>query len=372
MQRICVIGDTHFARKAEHPILRKHISEGQDSFFDWLADELRSRSINTILMTGDVHDTRISINVESLIKTKRLFQTKMADFDIRIVLGNHDLYYENSYDISSLELFEDIPNVTVYRSKVESIKLLGKQWYIVPWILRENEEMVSNFLKKLSTKTQAQKDSTVILGHFDMFGIDMEGGNLSTFGMDPNLFLNAAKLTLSGHYHGQSTQIKTDNKLLYVGSPYPLTFANANDKHGVWIIDENLDCEFIENKISPTFVDIWDTDCDKELPDLSNSFLRLHISRLLTKEQEFAFRSKIESMRPLFVRTMPYGGTTIEDKSRPNNEREASNLLRMDTVSLSEIYVDTNHETLPILSTGLDPRISIMKKIRDYAETINT
>ena len=101
MKKIALIGDTHFARKAEHPLIKKYIKEGQLEFFDYLIAELKRQEVTTVLFTGDIHDTRNTINVEALINTKRLFQTKMADFDIHIILGNHDMYHEN--DVRSQE-----------------------------------------------------------------------------------------------------------------------------------------------------------------------------------------------------------------------------------------------------------------------------
>ena len=146
MEKIALIGDIHFDRKAENPIIKKHIKEGQRQFFEFISKELKNRGVKTILMTGDLHHNRNVIDVESLVYTKRLLQTELKDFDIHIVLGNHDMYFENSYETTALELFEDIPNVTVYRKNVVKKELLGKQWYFVPWITTEKEPKFSEWL----------------------------------------------------------------------------------------------------------------------------------------------------------------------------------------------------------------------------------
>ena len=146
MEKIAIIGDIHFSRKAENPIIKKYIKEGQKKFFDSLVVDLKAAGITTVLMTGDLHDTRVIIDVESMVTTKRLLQEQMKDFDIHIILGNHDMYYENSYDISALELFEDIPNVTVYTESVVQKELLGKNWYFIPWVIPEKEEKFVSFL----------------------------------------------------------------------------------------------------------------------------------------------------------------------------------------------------------------------------------
>jgi DNA repair exonuclease SbcCD nuclease subunit len=372
MDKICLIGDVHFARKAEHPLIKKHIKDGQLEFFDHLIEELNERNVKTILFTGDVHDTRQTINVEALVNTKRLFQTKMKDFDIHIILGNHDMYYENDYDITALELFEDIPNVTVYRDGVQVKEFLGKKWYMFPWIIGSREEKVVQFLEKMSTKSRDDRQNTVFFGHFEMFGINMEGNSMSTFGLDPNLYMNAASNIFSGHYHGQSHTQKGDDNLYYLGSPYPMTFANANQSHGVWILDENMEMEYIENTISPRFVDLWDTDDIDAIDNLENCFVRLYISSNLTKEEEFEIRLKVEHKKPILIRPMSYAGDKSEVESKPEDEREANQIMKMTTVSLSEIFIEQNSEDLPKLKLTTDVKSAIMNQIKFFDETINS
>jgi len=371
MEKICLIGDAHFSRKAEHPLIKKHIKDGQLAFFDSLVNELKERNIKTILFTGDIHDTRQSINVEALVNTKRLLQTKLKDFDVHIILGNHDMYYENDYDITSLELFEDIPNVTVYRDNVAVKDFLHKKWYMFPWIIHEREEKVVEFLTKLSNNPPEKRDNIVLFGHFEMFGINMEGNSLSTFGLDPNLFMNASNHIFSGHHHGVSLTEKSGSKLYYLGSPYPMTFANANQKHGVWILDEKMNMEFIENTISPRFVDVWDTDDLDAIASLSNCFVRLFICNDNTKEQEFEIKLKIENKKPILTRHVPYNGTKSEIIEKSESEREANQIMKMNTFDLSKIYLKQSSDELPTLKLTSDSYTAILKEIERYGETIN-
>lgn len=371
MNKIALIGDTHFARKAEHPLIKKHIKDGQALFFDFLIEELKRQEVKTVLFTGDIHDTRNSINVEALVQTKRLLQEKMADFDIHIILGNHDMYHENDYDITSLELFEDIPNVTVYRDKVTKANWFGKEWYLFPWIIDKNIPKTVEFLEKLASKPKEQRDNTVMFGHFEMLGINMEGNSISTFGMDSNLFLNAAGLSFSGHYHGMSETTKGDSTVLYLGSPYPMTFANANQSHGIWIVDENLQYEFIKNDISPRFVDLWDDEDIDKIKTLENCFVRLYLSNSLSQEEEFEIRMKVEKKNPLLIRPMPYKGNKEEIEKKDETQREANRILAMDTLNLSEIYIDQNSDTLPTLKLYNDAKTEVLSRIKQYKETIN-
>ena len=370
MEKIALIGDTHFNRKAENPTIKKLIKSGQADFFDNLVIDLNDRGVKTILLTGDIFDTRNTINVESLVTAKRLFETKLSEFDVHIILGNHDMYYENSYDITSIEMIEHLPNVTVYRDGVKAIKLLGHNWLMFPWIIPENVEKTVKFLESESKKSRSQQK--ILFGHFETMGIDMEGGNISTFGMKSDTFLGASPLSISGHYHGKSITTGTDSRLVYLGSPYAMTFANSDQSHGYWLLDENLEFEFIENHVSPKFTTIRDTDDLDDLPDLSNKFVRFYMNNSKDRDQLFELRAKVESKNPLFLRPIPYkDGTVITEATATSNEHEANNLLGMDTMSLSSVYIDANHEHLPTLQTTDDSRKSVMEKLFEYKETLN-
>lgn len=368
MEQIALIGDTHFSRKADNPTIKKHIKDGQIAFFDFVSEELNKRNVKTILFTGDIHDTRNAINVEALVQTKKLLKDKLKNFDKHIILGNHDLYYENSYDVSSLELFDGIPNLTLYLKNVAKIKLLNKDWFLVPWLIQSTQGPFTDYLKKLANKPEI-RDKSVIFGHFEMLGIDMEGGNRSVIGMDPNLFSNACKLTISGHYHGKSETKKSDSTILYLGSPYPLTFANSDQKHGIWLINENLEYEFIENTISPDFKTIKDTDDLDNIPDLKNSFVRFYIDRNKSPEEFLEAKLKLEAKKPLVLNTIPYKDEIIENRI-DSQQKDANQVLHMDMLNLTDLYLNKNEEDLPELKYYKNPKEEIMKRMRTFSEEV--
>ena len=46
MEKIAIIGDPHFGRKAEHPIIKKYVKEGQDAFYDFLIEKLNIEAVS--------------------------------------------------------------------------------------------------------------------------------------------------------------------------------------------------------------------------------------------------------------------------------------------------------------------------------------
>lgn len=367
MKQLAIFGDLHIGRRPENNLIRKHIREGQVNFFDHSIELLKSRNIDTVIFTGDLLDQRNSIGSDSLIQLKRLLKEKFKGFKKHIILGNHDIFFESSYEITPFELFQEIEDTYMYIDSVGKIELLGKTWYMTPWLLPDNEKKFIKFLETLSTKPKEVKDTTVIFGHFDILNMLMEGSGNSMIGIDPNLFYNAAKLTISGHYHDKSINTKHDNTILYVGSPFAFTFANESP-HGIWILNEDLSYEFLENTISPNFKTILDTHDLDNLPDLSNSFVRFYYNTSHSPEEMAIMKLKIDAKKPLLIaNSIPYSENVIEVINQ-TNEEEANKYLHMDIMKLGEVYVNGRESDLPKLKFYKDPKDEILKRLRKYDE----
>lgn len=372
IERIAIIGDTHFNRKAENPLIRRNIANGQKAFFEKTIGELKEKGVHTVIFTGDIFDNRQILDIQSINDTIRLFRDDMRDFDVRIVLGNHDLYYENSYDTSSLSILESLPNVKVYRNGIEEDEIIGYRFVFFPWIIPDAMPEAVKKLEEMATESDDVKRKTVIVGHFDIMGMVMEGKNISVEGMDRNMFFKAARLTISGHYHGQSHVKSTNSTILYVGSPYQMTFNNVGEKHGYWIMESSGKFSFTENTVSPKFVDVWDTEDLDNLPELGNCFVRLYSSNENTAEQDFNNKVRIEVKKPILIRHVPYDKDRdeIEEVDQPEGVESAGKILKMNILSLSELYIDNNEDSLPSLTSGDDARKVVLKQIDEYEKSI--
>lgn len=304
MGKLAIVGDIHLGKVSSDQTRRDAIERGQDRFFEWLAEDLRRKGINTILFTGDIFDHRTQINIRTMCKVKETFARTLGQFDIYVVQGNHDLYYKNSYDYTALKLISDLPNVTVVERSVKKIELLGLEWYFVPWIIEENEAKFREWLSQLAARPKEQIDNTVIFGHFELDGVCMEGNTYAKHGMDMSYLLKAARLTLSGHYHGKSYASSGDNELIYVGSPYQLTFVNSGEEHGYYTLDSDLGYEFFENPVSPVFINIRDM---SDIPsDLSNAFVNVYYDSDMSSESYAELKSAIDSKNPITREFIPY------------------------------------------------------------------
>jgi DNA repair exonuclease SbcCD nuclease subunit len=294
-----------------------------------------------------------------------MLKTYFSKFTVYLLLGNHDLYYENSLDISILEMFEDLPNIKIIMNSPESFNIMGKEWLMCPWILKEKHDEMLQYFNTLSKKGKDR----VIVGHFDTVDIQMEPGNISQSGFSADTYMAAARLVISGHYHGPSLLEKDNSRLLYVGTPYPLTFINSNQRHGYWVVSEDLTTEFVPNMLSPMFYTIYDTDNIDNL-DFENSFVRAYVSDTMDNADYLNFRTLLESKKPILKKVIRYRGAkaTVESASPVSGNGEK--LVGMDTVSISAVYINHFKDTLPKLKTHADPSMVIMDRVHKINSTI--
>ena len=155
--RICLLGDTHFGvrndSKAFHAYYEKFY---QQTFFPTLEE----RGVHTIIQLGDLFDRRKYINFLSLTESRRYFFDECAKRGITLhaLIGNHDIFWKESLEVNSPELLlKDYDNIHLW-SKVGTLELDGIKFDMIPWIRKENEEKIFEFVENSS--------SPICLGHF--------------------------------------------------------------------------------------------------------------------------------------------------------------------------------------------------------------
>lgn len=342
MKKIAIVGDIHLGKYCSDTERKDYIEKGQDLFFEQLVSDLNERGISEIVFTGDIHDNRTQLNVRVISRTRKLFSETLKDFTCYVIQGNHDLYFKTGYDYTGLEILSDIQNVKLFCEKTEIISLLGKNCYMVPWVIKEREESFRDFLKTMATKSDSEKENTLIIGHFELAGVKMEGKSVAIHGMETKLLLDVAKMTISGHYHGMSETVNNDNRILYVGSPYPLTFANANEDHGYFILDENMQYEYIDNRVSPKFTECMDTEIDS-IESFENSFVKMNYNRNMSPEDYLILSTKIEHKNPLIVSMIPYSNESKKDNDNEVSDGDDIDILTTDLRQLSYMVISEDN-----------------------------
>lgn len=245
--KAALISDIHFGvRKSSDHFLDSQMRFFKKQFIPYLLEN----NIKDIFILGDLMDNRNYINVKILTEVYELFSVDMKSFNIRILLGNHDIYYKTSVQTHSLKFLESLPNVEVISEiKIDKNVYLrtGKKTLLVPWIIDDD-----HFIKQVSNKNI---ECDYCFGHFEMNGFNLTKYMPSSHGIDPNIILDNYKITFSGHYHQRSKKEKNNHIVQYLGSPYQLTRNDIDDdERGFAILDFNTgNYEFINNTESFKF-----------------------------------------------------------------------------------------------------------------------
>ena len=220
--KIAIITDTHYgARKGS-----KHLHDYFEKFYDDVFfPTLEEQGITTVVHMGDAFDSRKSIDYQSLEWSKRVVFERLKNYDVHMIVGNHDCYYKNTNNVNSPELLlQTYNNIKTY-NKVTEVFLDKTKVLFIPWINAENFEDTVKVVKTT--------DSICAMGHLELNGFRAHRGHVMEDGMACDLFEKFDKV-FSGHYHTRSD----NGKIFYLGNPYEMFWNDVNDENrGFHIFD---------------------------------------------------------------------------------------------------------------------------------------
>jgi DNA repair exonuclease SbcCD nuclease subunit len=242
LKKVAIVTDTHLGMRRANPVFL----ESQLRFFKTqFIPYLKENGINVIFILGDFFDNRVNIDSKILDAALELFNVDMKDFEVHMIVGNHDSYLESSVEIHSIKALGFFDNVKVY-SKNESIKMFGRDVFMCPWITNK---------KAFEEELEALPKHDICFGHFEFANFMMFKDKECDHGVDANKFYDKFELTMSGHFHTRSMKEKDNSKIVYIGNPYHMTRSDIGDERGFCILDfDTLEYELINNDVSLKFV----------------------------------------------------------------------------------------------------------------------
>lgn len=236
--KVALIADCHFGiKKSDIPFMESQLRFYKEQF----VPELKHANIKDIFILGDVFDTRQTINVQTINVVIDLFKNILKDFNINIIVGNHDMYMTTTTDINSLKILDILPNVTVYE-KQTVLTIDSKTILLQPWIT------------DYSTYILTEHYDYAFM-HADIIGFDQGGGRLSESGLMAKELLKKVDAVYTGHYHnGIHRQFENGKSVTYLGAPYQLTRIDRGGTRGYHILDiATGERTMVENKVSMKF-----------------------------------------------------------------------------------------------------------------------
>lgn len=252
---------------------------------DSMVNTLKHKNVKDIIFLGDFFHNRNTICVDTLNVTSK-FLKKLSDFNLHMILGNHDLYYKKEYTTSAVNIFDGFPNIKIYQTPeymtVGNKKLLFCGWGYNPMDYRAD----------------------VLFTHAEISTFKFNETQTCEDGFLCSDLLKNYNLIYTGHFHLRQTRKTKFGEVRYVGNPFQMDFSDEHDKKGFDILDtETLEREFVENTISPKFRRIKlskliNMDLD-EIPEMiGNSYFKLIIDKNIKSEDLQDLLGLINGCRP--------------------------------------------------------------------------
>lgn len=317
-----LVTDLHFGARSDNSQF--------DSFFESFYSEvffpfLDSSGINNVFILGDVFDRRKYINFNILKNCKRYFfdQLESRGVAVKIIAGNHDVYFKNTNEVNSLELLLcEYNNIEIFTTSTE-ISFDDQRILLVPWITVDNVDNTMNMLKNTS--------AAVCFGHFEISGFEMHRGEVIEHGLNPELF-KGFDLVCSGHFHHRSQK----GNITYLGNPYEITWSDYDDTRGFHVFDSNdLTLEFIPNPFRMFHKITYDDTkpIDMNLDKYSKKYVKLLV---VNKTDYYKFDQYLDRLYSV----NPYELKILEDFDEFTTADVDESVDVEDTMSLLGHYVD--------------------------------
>ena len=263
-EKLAIWTDFHIGIK-QNDIFKLEISE---KYIDWFIEQNKKENVKDILFLGDFFNNRNTINVNTLNKSYDILKKLTNEFNVILILGNHDIFYKQQMDIHSLKGFSDIPNLTLIETTTELL------------INNEKLSLLCPFHWEVPTKKY-----DYMFGHFEMSGAKL-AGSLSTDKMPMKNLLEHAPIVFSGHYHISKEYLFETGKVITVGSTYEQDWGDFDNDKGFYILDcKSYKYKKIINDFSPKHKKIFWTTRNMDLSVFENTFTKVVVDSPYTFDE---------------------------------------------------------------------------------------
>lgn len=227
-------------------------------FFKDVVVYCHKNDIKEIFHLGDFFENRKSLNTKTQHTAHRIAKVLgVKGLLTRVIVGNHDCYFKNQLEPTSLELFNRYDHIEVIDHAIVIDDIL-----LVPWGMRIPQRIQAKYC----------------FGHFAINGFHMNDSYVCKKGIERNTFKDF-EAVLSGHFHTPSKQ----GNITYLGAPYGQTFHDAGGVRGFYTFDDGQ-LDFIEYPKAPKFMKIRTEAIATHTSlndDFGNEFIKGNVVRLV-------------------------------------------------------------------------------------------
>lgn len=316
-------------------------TEEHETFLNWLAEEIRQKKIDALIIAGDVFDVSNPSAASQSMYYRFIYRVTAENPHLQIVIvaGNHD---------SAARLEAPLPLLQAMRTEVRGVvrKLEGGEidydhltielknrsgevellCMAVPF-LRQGDypavntegnpyaegvrELYAQLLQRLSIRRK-ENQAILAIGHLQATGSEIAERDYSertVIGglecVSPEAFSEKIAYTALGHIH-KAQRVSGRENVRYAGSPIPMSFAEKHYHHGVVMVtfDDGFALEIVRLECpksiplvsvpngEPALPEVV-LDALKELPEAEGAAPYLEV-KVLLEEPEPMLRQEVE------------------------------------------------------------------------------
>lgn len=240
----------------------------------WVFKVAKKNKVKNILFGGDFFHDRYKIDIYTYQRTFETLKKEMqeSEYNLYLLLGNHDLWYSDDTSISSVVPLSLIKGVTVV-DKPCRLKIDDTNWDFLPFTLNPPQSLAG---------IKSNLDPEYLLGHIAINDAKMHRSHYSTdiivehegetVSVDANIF-SKYKYVFLGHFHAEQ---KVGKNIEYIGSPLQLSFGESFEKKHIILFDSVTgDKKYFENDFSPKHIICNENTINKY--DLDGNFVQILI-----------------------------------------------------------------------------------------------
>jgi len=327
---------------------KKQVERLQDCLetLEWVFKTAVEHNVSNIVCVGDLFVDRQKIDILTYQHTFEIFQkyVKLNPFNIYLLVGNHDMWYSDNWDVTSLKPLSGLDHVHVI-DKPCTLNLLHCQ--AVSQIGRGVPEYPVSFLPYTDNPLDAlatignDNDFKLLFAHLAIDGATLNtraktrseemvehDGEMVKINCD--VFQNWNQVFL-GHYHA-AQQITP--KIEYVGSPLQLSYGEAFDeKHVIIYNHETHEKKYVVNEFSPKHFIYTATEAQDIDPE--GGFLKI-LTESLTDPENIDLQNKLSPhFKEVKVEAFKKRKTEQEEETI-----EVARSILNDEEKMAEKYID--------------------------------
>jgi DNA repair exonuclease SbcCD nuclease subunit len=283
MPKILLTADIHV-----HPH-RNDVRRIEDGLqcLEWIYGVAREHKVDRVVIAGDLLHHRFLLNTYAF---GRAYEIINGYGNTDLLLGNHDMLYEDRWDIHSLMAFRDSTTGVRVIEKPGKYDVAGRPVDFLPYTSYPSKYLGEFKDPSPMLVSHLPIADAILNARFDIKSVEDDSHDKEIL---PASAFHRWKKVMLGHYHyGQ----RLDQVVEYIGSPMALSFGEADQIKRVAVIDlDTLDIGYVVNKVSPGFHIIDSEEQVKKLlyaDNLKNSYVQMRTKNEITAK--FDMRSKLE------------------------------------------------------------------------------